>query len=70
MTESRILRDNRKIIGVYFNDLEGSCYSVDHGYKITPYGEPREFCHIAFIEVEKDGEVVSRFPATMVQIAY
>uniref|UniRef100_A0A6H1ZQA0 Uncharacterized protein n=1 Tax=viral metagenome TaxID=1070528 RepID=A0A6H1ZQA0_9ZZZZ len=70
MEDSRILKDTREIIGVYFNDLEGSCYAVDYGYKITAYPEPREYCHVAFIEVEKDGKIVSRFPATMVQIAY
>jgi len=68
--ESRILKDEREIVGVYFNDIEGSCYTVDYGYKITAYPEPREYCEVAFIEIEKDGKVVSRFPASMGQIVY
>ena len=70
MEESRIVKDTREITGVYFNNSEDSRYTKAMGCKITAYGEPREHCYVAFIEIEKEGKVISRFPATMVEIVY
>lgn len=68
--ESRIINDKRKIEALYFNDIEDKFYMSGPDFEITAYGEPREFCEVAFYEVKDRGKVITRIPATMVQVVY
>ena len=68
--ESRILKDEREIDKLLYNNDFDEQWVASEDIKIKAYGEPREYCHVAFFEVEKDGVVVSRLPATMVEVLY
>ena len=69
--ESRIIEDKREIAGIFYDDDEQSCWTKDSGFIITAYGEPREFCLVAFFEVKNQkGDTVARVPATKVTVTY
>lgn len=65
-----ILEDSRKIKGLFFNNNNESSYEAVHGCKITAYKEPGQYCYIPFFAIEINGEIVSRIPATMVEVCY
>ncbi len=67
-----ILDDKRVIDGVYWNDSDGTSYRVGvlGTTKIEAYGEPGLHCNLPWIAVWKDENLVTRVPATQVQIVY
>lgn len=67
---SKIIEDKREIKGLYFNDDSDTCYEVVNGNIIKAYGEPGPHCYVPFFSVEKDGIIISRIPASMVEVVY
>jgi len=68
--DSEIVKDKREILGLYFNDVDGRCYEAMHGNLIKAYEEPGPHCYIPFFSVEKNGVIIARLPATMVEVVY
>ena len=68
--DSEIINDKREIQGLYFNDDHGSCYEAVNGNIIKAYSEPGSHCSIPFFSVKKDGMIIARIPATMVEVVY
>ena len=72
MEINTMLDDKREIKAIYFNDAEGTCYTVG-SYEcdaIKTYGEPGMHCNLPFLAIYKKGEIHSRIPAHTVQITY
>ena len=72
---SEILEDPRPIKAVHYHDSDGTWWksgltSNKDEIKIRAYGEPSVYCYVPYIAVEKNGVVIARFPATMVEIQY
>ena len=68
--KSEILDEKRKITCLYYNDTENNVWTASNEIKIRAYGEPGPHCYTAFYAVEKNGEVIARIPATMVEVQY
>ena len=73
MNVSSLLDDPRTIKSVHFNDEYGSQYEVGQQgcTKIEIYGEPGQpHCLVPWLAVYVSDEVLTRIPATMVQVVY
>jgi len=68
--DSEIIKDEREILGLYFNDRDGTCYEAEHGNIIKAYGELGPHCCIPFFSIEKDAVIIARVPASMVEVVY
>ncbi len=68
----KIYEDDRAINGIHWNDSEGSCFIVGifDCTKIVAYGERGLHYDTSFFAVYKGEEIISRVPATQVQVVY
>ncbi len=69
-----LIDDKREIQAIWWNDENG--YKVNasitalHADKIIPYNENGEYCHIPWLAVYKDDQIICRVPAWQVSIYY
>ena len=73
MVKSELLADERRILSVWYDNAEKLHFSIGEmgctGIRV--YGEPAEFCVVAWIAIEKgDGVVAARIPAYKLTISY
>ena len=68
----KIHEDDREIEALHWNDPDGSCFHAGmfECTKIVAYGEPGIHCDLSFFAVYTGDEIISRVPATQVQVSY
>ncbi len=68
----QIHEDKREIRGLYFSDCEGTIIEIGCGKctKIESYAENGPHCLISFLAVFEGDTIVSRVPASQVQVVY
>ena len=66
-----ILEDNRKIKSIIFQDNTQYTIGSMGVTEIKAYGEPSEFCLVAWVAVFKGkGRITNRIPAYQVMVSY
>ena len=66
-----ILDDNREIFGIWYDDVDGTHYSIESGLKIVPYPESGTYKDLVYYAVfDQYDNIIARVPGWKVTVTY